>query len=248
MQKRIFAIILLFFLITSIFGIDIKSDSLKTVQTISLNNYILPIGLIGYSAIGINNKELRKFNHQIRTEVENNFHKKIPLDDYLQYSPAMVVYSLDLIGMKGKHNILDQTKIYIYSSIVMGIAVNSLKYTLKYPRPDGSSKNSLPSGHTATAFVSAEFLSSEFSNQSKLISFASYFMASSVATLRILNNRHWLTDVTAGAGIGIISYKLGNMVFEKFENKKKRNLANSNFSLIPFYDVYNQKLGLALNF
>lgn len=243
MKKYVFSIIL-FALTSFVFSVNLNLDQKKSNS--ELKTYLLPISLIGYSAIGINNKNLRHFNHQIRSYVENHFSQKIPLDDYLQYSPAIAVYSLDLVGLKSKHNILDQTKIYFYSSVIMGIAVNSLKYSLKYPRPDGSSKNSLPSGHTATAFVSAEFLSMEFSHQSKWIGTASYLTAISVASLRIINNRHWLTDITAGAGIGIISFKLGNLVFEKFSNKKKRK--PSVFSLIPFYNVSNQNFGLALNF
>jgi membrane-associated phospholipid phosphatase len=85
--------------------------------------------------------------------------------------------------------------------------VHALKNTTSRMRPDGSSKNSFPSGHTASAFVAAEFLHQEYKDKSVWISISGYTVATLTGALRILNNRHWLSDVVAGAGIGILSVK-----------------------------------------
>ena len=49
---------------------------------------------------------------------------------------------------------------------LMATAVNSLKYSCKVMRPDGSTRNSFPSGHTATAFMAATMLHKEYGHLS----------------------------------------------------------------------------------
>jgi membrane-associated phospholipid phosphatase len=50
--------------------------------------------------------------------------------------------------------------------IIMGSSVTILKNTSKVARPDGSDTKSFPSGHTATAFMGAEFLYQEYKDVS----------------------------------------------------------------------------------
>ncbi len=49
-----------------------------------------------------------------------------------------------------------------FSATLLAAAVNGIKYTAKVPRPDGSSRNSFPSGHTAVAFMGATILHKEY--------------------------------------------------------------------------------------
>ncbi len=72
------------------------------------------------------------------------------------------VYGLNLAGIKGKNNFRDRTMILATSYLIMGLTVESLKSITRVERPDGSSRNSFPSGHTATAFMGAEFLWQEY--------------------------------------------------------------------------------------
>ena len=88
--------------------------------------------------------------------------------------------------------------------------VNGIKYTAKEMRPDGSTANSWPSGHTATAFVGATLLHKEYGlTRSPWWSVAGYGVATATGVMRVLNNRHWISDVMSGAGIGILSGELG---------------------------------------
>ena len=89
----------------------------------------------------------------------------------------------------------------------MGGTVNILKQTGNIERPDGTSKNSFSSGHTATAFMGAEFLYQEYKDISDWHDITGYIVATGTGMFRMYNNRHWLTDVAAGAGIGILSTK-----------------------------------------
>lgn len=62
--------------------------------------------------------------------------------------------------------------------------------------------NSLPSGHTAVAFSFAGVIWRKVDN--KFIRFSSLFLATSVGLARIYLNRHWLSDVILGAGLGFM--------------------------------------------
>ena len=69
-----------------------------------------------------------------------------------------MVYGLNAIGIKGKHNLRDRTIIYASSQLIAAAFTMPLKYLVKEERPDGSNTLSFPSGHAATAFSSAQFM------------------------------------------------------------------------------------------
>ena len=145
---------------------------------------------------------------------------KVPYDDYLQYAPAATVYGLKLAGIKGRNNIGRASLSYATSLAIMAILVNSIKYTAKVERPDGSTRNSFPSGHSAMAFTNAAFLDKEYGLVNPAYSIAGYSAATFTGLGRALNNRHWLPDILAGAGIGILSTELGYFFIDKiFKNK-----------------------------
>ena len=73
---------------------------------------------------------------EVRNRYLPNF--KVKYDDYLQYAPAVAVYGLKLAGIKGRNNIGRATLSYGTSLAIMAILVNSIKYTTKVERPDGS--------------------------------------------------------------------------------------------------------------
>ncbi|PWN60137.1 phosphatase PAP2 family protein [Chryseobacterium oncorhynchi] len=150
---------------------------------------------------------------------------KVKYDDYLQYAPAVAVYGLKLGGVKGRNNLGRATLSYGASLVIMGILVNSIKYTAKVERPDGSKNNSFPSGHAAMAFTNASFLHKEYGMVNPAYSIAGYGSATLTGLGRNLNNRHWLPDILAGAGIGIISTELGYFFIDKIYKNKGDNLS-----------------------
>ena len=135
---------------------------------------------------------------------------KTGIDDYTQFfGPAMVV-GLKLGGYEGRSDWPRLLASAGMSYAIMAGFVNGIKYTAKEMRPDGSSANSWPSGHTATAFVGASLLHKEYGlTRSPWWSVAGYGVATATGVMRVLNNRHWISDVMSGAGIGIMSTELG---------------------------------------
>lgn len=135
---------------------------------------------------------------------------RYPYDDYLTLVPAATMLGLKIAGVEGRSSWGRMLVSDAFSAALVATIVNSLKYTTKVTRPDGSKRNSFPSGHTAVAFMSATMLHKEYGlTQSPWYSIAGYTWATGIGLSRILNNRHWLSDVLAGAGIGILSTELG---------------------------------------
>ena len=135
---------------------------------------------------------------------------KTGIDDYTQFfGPAMVV-GLKLGGYEGRSDWPRLLASAAASYAIMAGIVNGIKYSAKEMRPDGSTANSWPSGHTATAFVGASLLHKEYGlTRSPWWSVAGYGVATATGVMRVLNNRHWISDVMSGAGIGIMSTELG---------------------------------------
>jgi hypothetical protein len=151
----------------------------------------------------VNDKSSNK-NTQLLTDF------KTGIDDYTQFfGPAMAV-GLKLAGVEGRSDWPRLLASAGMSYAIMAALVNGIKYTAKEMRPDGSSANSWPSGHTATSFVGATLLHKEYGlTRSPWYSVAGYGVATATGVMRVLNNRHWISDVMSGAGIGIMSAELG---------------------------------------
>ena len=179
---------------------------------------------------------------EVRNRYLPNF--KVKYDDYLQYAPAVAVYGLKLSGVKGRNNLGRATLSYGTSLAIMAILVNSIKYTSKVERPDGSKNNSFPSGHAAMAFTNASFLHKEYGLVNPAYSIGGYSAATITGLGRNLNNRHWVPDILAGAGIGIISTELGYFFIDKIYKNKGDNL--SILSRIQGNDYLSLKMGAAL--
>ena len=114
-------------------------------------------------------------------------------------------------------------------------------------RPDGSTYNSFPSGHTAIAFASAEFLRMEYKDVSAWYGIAGYTVATTVAGLRMYNNRHWFSDVLTGAGVGILSTQLAYIVQPWLSQKLFKRHYN-NAIILPQLDKNSRGFVLSIRF
>jgi len=254
-MKPIFAIAVLVFAVCSTSNAQtaVGNDSIPadTIPKSKFNYKALaiPAVLIGYGVIGIENHQLKSFNTQIRAEVTEDIDEKITIDDFSQYAPAASVYALDAFGVKAKHNFRDRTVILATSYLLLSSSVLGLKSITKIERPDGTSNNSFPSGHTATAFAGAEFMRQEYQDESIWYGVAGYAVATGTGLFRMYNNRHWLTDVAAGAGIGILSTKIAYWVNPYLTKKLFGDKQAKSATLVsPSYDGQHFGIGLVRTF
>ncbi|MDP3914870.1 MAG: phosphatase PAP2 family protein [Bacteroidota bacterium] len=91
-------------------------------------------------------------------------------------------------------------------------------YTFKGP----FNGTSFPSGHTTASFAVASVIATQY-RDIKWIPVAAYSVASLAGISRIYDNKHWLSDVVAGAVIGTV---VGNFVSHRSSDSK--------LSVIPF--------------
>ena len=115
-------------------------------------------------------------------------------------------------------------------------------------RPDNTTFDSFPSGHTANAFLGATILAKEYSNESILIPIAGYSVATATGVLRILNNRHWTSDVLVGAGVGILSGEVAYLIYPWVKEKIGKKSRKNNISLMPTYNGITIGGSLTMNF
>ena len=129
--------------------------------------------------------------------------------------------------MKMEHPFKQQMLLHLMSLSAMGGSVLIIKKLTNQYRPDSSAQNTFPSGHTATAFVGAEMVHQELKHTHPVLSYSGYVFATATGIYRMYNNKHWLSDVIAGAGFGILSTKASYWIFEKVNSKKrqKKNLS-----------------------
>ena len=182
-----------------------------------------------------------------RTRLLTNFHSEI--DNYTQFAPAVLALGLNVAGVEGRS---DLGRFAVSSALAYGIMagiVNPIKYGAKELRPDGSTRNSFPSGHTATAFVSATILHKEYGlTRSPWYSIAGYGVATATGVMRVLNNRHWISDVLSGAGIGIFStelaYGISDIIFKG--HGLKRGFLSDKSNAVENPSFFSISMGMGL--
>lgn len=153
-------------------------------------------------------------------------------DDYLQFAPAAVMLGLKTAGVEGRSSWGRMLVSDAFAAMLMGGVVNTLKTTTHVMRPDGSNNHSFPSGHTATAFMTATMLSKEYGHKSPWISIGGYTSAMVTGLMRMANNKHWLSDVLTGAGIGILTTEMGYWIGDLiFKNNGINHSAATDFQL-----------------
>ena len=209
----------------------------------------IPAAFITYGAISLGDNGIRHLDYSVRDHlVENNALWHVKWDDYLQFSPAVAAFGMKLCGVQSTHNLLNMAILYALSNGVNGVVVEVGKYAVGRERPDNSNHFSFPSGHTSTAFVAAEFLHQEYKNQSVWISVGGYSMATLIGVARIYNNKHWVSDVVTGAGVGILSTKAVYWVYPYLQKAFGRKDKKTSAVLLPNYDRGSWGVSLSYGF
>lgn len=174
--------------------------------------------------------------------------------DYMQYAPLVIMGSVKLMGIDGRGDWLRMCTTNAMAALLMNAGVTTLKYSVQRKRPDGSTNNSFPSGHTATSFMAATMLHKEYGETvSPWYSAVGYGIAGSVAVARVIENRHWCSDILAGAGIGtfstLLAYELSDGIFGDRHLKKGIRHAETKacdkwqFNLASSYSFSSKAIG-----
>jgi membrane-associated phospholipid phosphatase len=191
-------------------------------EQFKIKKLYVPVALTGLG-IALNSNKPESFKNEIAEERnEHLFRFGTHIDDYLQHSPIAIAYGLDALGVKSKTDLANRTAILLKGELFNLVAVGIVKKYAHQLRPDGSNYLSFPSGHTANAFAAATFLSEEYKHRFKWMPYAAYGIAGTVGILRMANNRHYISDVLVGAGMGFLSMKLSYWTHQYKWGKRKR--------------------------
>jgi membrane-associated phospholipid phosphatase len=127
------------------------------------------------------------------------------------------------------------------ASVVNGFWTTALKQTIGRKRPDGSDHLSFPSGHASNAFAIATVIERHYGGKA---GWPAYVLASTVAVSRLQRDRHYLSDVLAGATLG---YAVGRSVV-RMNGLPLDASRRPQLSAVPIYGPRTRALEVRLTF
>ncbi|MDQ2770731.1 MAG: phosphatase PAP2 family protein [Bacteroidota bacterium] len=191
----------------------------------------IPAVLITYGAItaqgdaGINHSSQEFVRKQFRP-VSTGF------DNTLIIAPYFELGLVALAGVESRNDRINTLLIIAKGEAIMLASTFAVKYLRGEPRPNMSDNLSFPSGHTAQAFLAASIVHTEFRDKSQWYGVGAYTIATSVAALRMINDKHWQSDVVAGAGFGILS---AHLAYLSHRNRWGRKSIGRDIGMSPAY-------------
>lgn len=150
-----------------------------------------------------------QFDVRVNRFIQDDLRKGAPfysIGDVTRFVPGTMHMGLGVAGVPARHAFVDRA---IEATIAYTCALSVgflLKFTVVRERPDMSDSQSFPSGHTLFAFTGAELTRMDYGWG---WGGGAYAVAALTGAERLWGNKHWLTDVLAGAGIGILSAQAG---------------------------------------
>jgi membrane-associated phospholipid phosphatase len=226
LKKRIYVYGLLFLLRTIAFA---QTDSVPNNPKF-LKAVLPSCVLIGIGAQG----DIRALSHRYYIDKNNTlvytknrwtagskiFPARFKIEDYI-WGIAPSAYMLGpQLGLKSQHRFKERFVLATSAFVLCNLITLPLKNIIAEPRPsDPKSLVAWPSGHTSNAFMGATLFHLEYGKKYPWLSASGFALAGMVGTLRILNNKHAMNDVVAGAGIGILSSSLVYYVKNKIKKK-----------------------------
>ncbi len=194
---------------------------------------------------------IRDFFQRNRTEAKDKITKNFldPLDTYYL---AGILGGMYVYGLIAKNQETETAALLTGKAVILTGAYTFLfKNLFQRERPyqsdpanpnywggpfDGFHNNSFPSGHTSVVFAAATVLSAYYKDR-RWVGITAFSLAGLVAVSRNYDDKHWASDVVAGAALG---YAIGRLVYN---NHEKRKLA-----IQPYGSVYGQGISVSYTF
>lgn len=179
-----------------------QNDSIASSKKSFFKKEIVPLSLI-VAGLYVNYAGGSLGKVQLQDNIQRGLNFDTRAEDLLQFGPLGVLGFADMIGLKTASNFKRQVKDVALIMVANYIVIKTIKLTTNETRPNGSS-HAFPSGHTSNAFALAGILRHELKGSHPLLSYSGYLFATTTGAFRVLNNKHWVSDVLAGAGIGML--------------------------------------------
>lgn len=205
---------------------DTKSIVVSPVKWDSKDWTKLGVFVAAEGGILFTDKSVKNFFQEHRTgsldKVSKNF-----LEPFGGNYSLLIMSGFLAHGILAKNNKSVSTSLLSLESFLLASVIVRIPKTLVgRDRPDIASDqfqfngpfhgNSFPSGHTTAVFSVASVIATQY-RETKWVPITAYSVASLVGLSRIYDNKHWLSDVVAGAAIGTL---VGNLVSHRSSDSK----------------------------
>lgn len=200
-------LVLVFSLLLVSGGINARTavDSLHTRSSFKAGQLIAP-AVLGGSGLAVHFLGHESIELPLRNYIWHDLRregtvKAVNIDDYLRFVPVTAYLGLGLVGVKSQHAFVDRSleaAIAYFLSMGSGFVAKKIFSTV---RPDASGNDSFPSGHAIIAFTGAGLVGMDYGWGWGA---GAYGFSVLVSASRIYADKHWLGDILAGAGLGIL--------------------------------------------
>ena len=199
----------------------------KWTQRPVVRALLVPTLLLGAGALTTGKVELLETDEEVREEIREHMARPVTtIDNHLRYLPGLATLGLGLAGVKGRHSPVNQVLLAALAFTLNDAVTIRLKRLTQVERPDGSDLHSFPSAHTSVALASATFLHKEYGARSLWYSVVGYSVAALTGGLRMAKDNHWLSDVLAGAGVGILSTQAAYWLYPRLQRPLQKVMGN----------------------
>lgn len=205
---------------------------------ITYKQFIAPAALVTSGALLLNTALNDDLQRNANTFFGRNF--STHADDFLVFVPVAQIYLGKSFGFKPKNDFQHQTINIAIANVMTYSVTKILKVTFKEQRPDQSDNESFPSGHTAVAFTNASLLFYEYKDSNLWYASSGFLFAAATGVLRIANNKHYTSDVLAGAGIGLAS----GLIVSYWNPFKSMTFGKKNKTTALVYPQIGNQIGL----
>lgn len=219
---------------------------ISEIERFKPQKLIAPAALLGVGILGVENGWFRSINRKVdegMADWSNGRNTKI--DDYLRFVPLAANLALYAVKAPVKYSVEERVVVRVTSYLSYLVLVGGLKTVIPEERPNNGGDHSFPSGHTSLAFLGAEHIRMEYGGWYGV---GAYAVATTVGVMRMYNRAHWMTDVLAGAGVGVLCAHLGYWLLpleRKLFSIPTKASGNSFFAM-PTYDARTNNLGFSL--
>ena len=217
------------------------------VLRIAVPSALLGVGVLAHSPAY--SPALWRAKQEVQEETQEEFagFDAHGIEDYTRHVPLATAYALMATGHRGERSAVGFTLIYLVAHELDDGVVSNLKRLSAEVRPNNPTDfSSFPSSHTAQAFLTATLLHEQFGRQYPWVSVSGFAVAAATGTMRVLGNKHWVTDVLAGAAIGFLSAETVWHLYPAFTRLLPERLAHRLLLLPTYVPGAGVGLGLAL--
>lgn len=184
----------------------------------------LPVAALAYGCL----KPITPAIGRLDTQIWDSRSPTVPTSGFhpetlLQWTPMASIYLLDAADVPLRHRFRQHLALDIGSFVLAGGAGWVMRRVSEgIPRFGLKPGTQFPSGHATNAFRGAELFRQEWKGRSPWVSWSGYVMASWVSYLRMRHGQHQLSEVIAGAGLGVLSTRSVYWLKERLEARSMR--------------------------